>query len=192
MDRHASRINHVGLTLLGLVLLAAGAVALARGMGAFGQGAASESLITGRTRRFAADQGWFWPTVAGAGVVLALLGLAWLLAQARSERLPGLALGPDRSDGTTRLSGKAVTQALEDEVAEYPGVQNVQARLLGSSRKPRLRLNVGYRRNADLAALRDHIEYEAVARLRAALERESLPAMVKLRPVSGEEKRAVL
>ncbi|MFI0351909.1 alkaline shock response membrane anchor protein AmaP [Actinomadura sp. 9N407] len=191
MDRHASRINHVGLTLLGLVLTAAGAMALARGLGAFGQGPASDALITGQMRRYAAEQGWFWPVVAASGVVLTLLGLAWLLAQARSERLPGLALGSETSDGTTRLTGKAVTQALEEEVGEYPGVQGVQARLLGSSRKPRLRLNVAYRRNTDLADLRDHIEHEAVAHLRTALERDSLPAMVKLRPVSGEQKRTV-
>jgi hypothetical protein len=36
MDRHASRINHLGLTLLGLLLLAAGAYGLLRGLGTFG------------------------------------------------------------------------------------------------------------------------------------------------------------
>ncbi|MFB4319730.1 alkaline shock response membrane anchor protein AmaP [Actinomadura sp. 21ATH] len=187
MDRHASRLNHVGLTLLGLVLLAAGAAGLARGLGAFGTRAAADPLITERMRSFAGDQGWFWPAVAATGVVLALLGLAWLLAQARSERLPGLALNPGGAGGSTRLSGKAVTAALEDEIGDYPGVQGVRARLLGSSARPRLRLHVAYRRGTDLAELRDRIDREGVTRLRAALERDTMPAAVRLRPAAGKK-----
>jgi hypothetical protein len=187
MDRHASRINHVGLTLLGLLLLAAGAFGLARGLGAFGGGPADDTLITGAMRRYADAQGWFWPAVAAAGVVLALLGLTWLMAQVRSEQLPGLALegGGDGSGGTTHLSGRAVTQALEDEIAEYPGVRGVRARLLGRSKRPRLRLNVQYAREADVVVLRRRIDAEAVARLRTALERDSLPTVLQLRLVPG-------
>ena len=193
MDRHASRLNHVGLTLLGLVLLAAGLLGLARGAGLFGRDAAADPLITDGMRRFAAGNGWFWPVVAAAAVVLALLGLTWLLAQARSERLPGLALEPDPSDGATRLSGRAVTSALEEEVAEYPGVRGVRASLLGTSARPRLHLSVAFGAGADLAALRRRIGEEAVPRLREALERDSLPAVVKLRLLSrGGEHRSVI
>jgi hypothetical protein len=193
MDRHASRINHVGLTLLGLLLLAAGAYGLARGWGAFGGGPSGEPLITGAMRRYADGQGWFWPAVAAAGVVLALLGLAWLMAQARSEQLPGLAMeDDDESGGTTSVSGKAVAQTLEDEIASYPGVQGVRARLLGRSNRPRLRLNVLYAREADLVALRRRIDEDAVARLRTALERDSLPTVVQLRLVPGRREERTL
>ncbi|MFC5745075.1 alkaline shock response membrane anchor protein AmaP [Actinomadura rugatobispora] len=194
MNRHASRPNHVGLALLGLVLLVAGILGLARGLGAFGRDAAADPLITDAMRRYAAGQGWFWPAVAAGGVVLALLGLAWLLAQARSERLPGLALEPDPSAGATRVSGQAVTATLEEEIAEYPDVQGVRAHLLGTSRRPRLNLSVAYGGRADLDALRRRIGEEAVPRLRVALERESLPAVVKLRPLSGggRERRTVV
>jgi hypothetical protein len=189
MDRHASRLNHVCLALLGLVLLAAGLVGLARGLGAFGRDAAADPLITDAMRRYAAEQDWFWPVVTGVGAVLAVLGLAWLLAQARSERLPGLALEPDPSAGATRVSERAVTAALEEEIAEYPGVRSVRAHLLGSSARPRLNLNVAYGGRADLDALRRRIREEAVPRLRVALERDSLPAVVKLRLLSGEGER---
>ncbi|XVQ10146.1 alkaline shock response membrane anchor protein AmaP [Spirillospora sp. CA-255316] len=189
MDRHASRLNHVCLALLGLVLLAAGVLGLARGLGAFGRDAAADPLITDAMRRYAAGQGWFWPVVAGAGAMLAVLGLAWLLAQARSERLPGLALEPDPSKGATRVSERAVTAALEEEIGEYPGVRGVRAHLLGSSARPRLTLNVAYGGQADLDALRRRIREEAVPRLRVALERDSLPAVVKLRLLSEEGER---
>ncbi|GLZ08609.1 hypothetical protein Acsp03_60750 [Actinomadura sp. NBRC 104412] len=192
MDRHASRINHVGLTLLGLILLAAGVAALARGLGAFGGTAASEPLITGAMRRYAAEQAWFWPVVAACGVVLALLGLLWLMAQGRSERLPALTLDEDTGEGSTHLSDKAVTKALEDEIAAYPGVRNVSARLLGRSKRPRLRLNVTYGWDADLVALRRRIDEEAVDRLRTALERESLPTVVRLSLVPGGHGRRVV
>lgn len=191
MDRHASRLNHVALALLGLLLLAAGAAGLARGLGAFGSRAASDPLITDRMREFAQDQGWFWPAVVAAGVVLALLGLTWLLAQARSERLPGLSLDSGPDGGTTRLSGRAVTHALEDEVAEYPDVKSARAWLLGSSRRPRLRMNVSYREDTDLAGLRDRIDREAVARVKTALERESLPVAIRLRPVPAKDEHMV-
>ncbi|GAA2434614.1 hypothetical protein GCM10010191_56390 [Actinomadura vinacea] len=191
MDRHASRANHVGLTLVGLILLAAGAIALARGLGAFGRAAAADPLITDAMRRYAHDQGWFWPAVAAAGVLLALLGVAWLLAQARSERLPGLALEPDPSGGATRVSGKAVAATLEEEIAEYPGVRGVQVRLVGTSARPRVHLSVAYGENADLDELRRRIGGEAVGRLRNALELGPLPAVVRLRLLSGPEKRTV-
>jgi hypothetical protein len=194
MDRHASRINHVGLTLLGLLLLAAGAYGLARGLGTFGGGQADDTLITGAMRRYADAQSWFWPAVAAAGVVLGLLGLTWLMAQVRSEALPNLALedGRDGTGGTTYLSSRAVTQALEDEIASYQGVRGVRARLLGRSKRPRLRLNVQYAREADVVALRRRIDEEAVARLRTALERDALPTVVQLRLVPGRREEREL
>lgn len=186
MDRRPAHLNRTGLILSGVVLTAAGGAGLARGLGAFGDGRASAPVLTAGARRFAEDNAWFWPAVAAAAVVLALLGLAWLLAQGRTGRLPGLALEPDAGAGTTRLSAKAIAGALEAEIGEYPGVQNVRARLLGSSRAPELWLNIAYGRDADPAELRGRVQDEAVPRLRAALERDSVPTVVRLRLVSGE------
>lgn len=192
MDRRPARINRTGLTLLGAVLAAGGGAGLARGLGAFGDGRASSPVLTGEARRFAEDNGWFWPAVAAAAVVLALLGLAWLLAQARTGKLPGLALEPDAEAGTTRLSAKAIAGALEDEIGEYPGVRNVRARLIGSSKRPELRLNVAYGQLADPAELRRRVQDEAVPRLRTALERDSVPTVVRLRLVPGEQSPTVI
>ncbi|WP_329522115.1 alkaline shock response membrane anchor protein AmaP [Spirillospora sp. NBC_01491] len=192
MDRRAARLNRIALTVLGLVLLGAGGAALARALGAWGGGRASEPLLTGQVRRFAADQGWFWPLLAAIAVVLTLFGLYWLVAQGRSHRLPGLNLAPDDADGKTRLSAGAITNVVQDEIEEYPGVNGARARLMGTADRPRLRLNVSYSHRADLAALRTRIGEEAVPRLCAALEHDSLPTVVRLRLVPAKENRTVV
>ncbi|WP_067452833.1 alkaline shock response membrane anchor protein AmaP [Actinomadura macra] len=184
MDRRPAHLNRTGLILLGLLLAIPGAAALARGLGAFGDGRASSPVLSTRVHDYVNDQSWFWPAVAVASVVLALLGLAWLLAQGRSSRLPALTLEPKGGDGTTHLPAKAVTDALEAEIEEYPGVRSARARLLGTSRNPKLRLNVAYSRRADLSELRQRIADEALRRLCLALEREEVPAVVRLRLVS--------
>ncbi|MGK5550404.1 alkaline shock response membrane anchor protein AmaP [Actinomadura kijaniata] len=196
MDRRASRLNHVGLTLVGLSLVAAGGLALLRGLGVWGRPRATEPVLTGQVRRYAAEHAWFWPVVAGVAVVLALLGLYWLLAQLRSHRLHGnLTMEPDADEGETRLASKAVAEALESDVAAFPGVQGAKARLMGPRRHPRVQLDVSYDRGADTMALRDDIRDRAIPRLRAALGVDQVPAVVRLHLVRGgepaEERRTV-
>ncbi|GAA0579054.1 alkaline shock response membrane anchor protein AmaP [Actinomadura livida] len=192
MDRRPAHLNRTGLALTGAVLTVVGGASLARGLGAFGDGRASAPVLTAGARRFAEDNAWFWPAVAAAAVLLALLGLAWLLAQGRTGRLRGLELEPDTGAGGTRLSAKAVSGALETEIGEYPGVQKVRARLIGSSSRPELRLDIAYGRQADPAELRRRVQEEAVPRLRAAVERDSVPTVVRLRLVSGERTPTVI
>lgn len=191
MDRRASRLNRTGLTLLGLVLLVVGGTGLALGLGAFGGGRSSQPVLSDRTRHFASDHGWYWPVVAAVAFVLALLGLLWLLRQGRSHRIRGLSMEPDDGAGTTSLSSKAVSDALEDEIEEYPGVGRARARVMGSDKRPKLLLNVAYGERADLAELRSRIAGDAVPRMCGALERDSLPAIVKLRLVPTKETRTV-
>ncbi|MFF0521994.1 alkaline shock response membrane anchor protein AmaP [Actinomadura nitritigenes] len=192
MNRGPAHLNRTGLVLVGTLMVAVGGAGLARGAGVFGHGRATGPVFSGTVRRYAADHDWFWPAVAAVVIVLALLGLAWLFAQGRPGRLPGLAMEPNAAGGRTRLSGKAVTDALESEVGEYPGVRTVRARLIGSSRRPELRLNVAYGRRADPAELRSRIEEEGMPRLAAALGRESVPAVVRLRLVKGERADTLL
>lgn len=192
MNRWPAPLNRTGLVLVGAVMAAAGGAGLARSAGVFGHDRATGRVFSGDVRRYAADHDWFWPAIAAAVIVLALLGLAWLFAQGRPGRLPGLAMEPDAAGGRTRLSGKAVTDALEAEVGEYPGVRTARARLIGSSRRPELRLSVAYGRRADPAELRSRIEEEGMPRMAAALGRESVPAVVRLRLVKGHRADTLL
>jgi hypothetical protein len=189
MDRRAARINRIGLALVGLLLIAGGAAALARALGLWGS--KSTPLLEGWLRNYPETHSWFWPAVAAGACVLALLGVAWLLAQARSEKISGLSFDSGEEDGTTTVSAKAATSALEEEITELPGVQRVRARLLGDGRHPRLMLTVTYGAQADLGTLRRGIANGAVARLRGALELESLPTAVRLRLTPGKERRTV-
>ncbi|GGU98788.1 hypothetical protein GCM10010182_14450 [Actinomadura cremea] len=190
MDRHPARANRTGLILLGVVLLGAGGTGLARGAGLFG--AETTPVLSSGVRSFAEDNAWFWPVIAAVAVVLALLGVLWLIGQIRTHRVPELALEPDPRGGKTRLSARAVTGALQREIEEYPGVRRVRARLLGTSRDPELRLNVTYGQRADPADLRRRIQEEGVPRLCAALERDTVPTVVRLRLVPKEEPTTVV
>ncbi|MBE1531012.1 alkaline shock response membrane anchor protein AmaP [Actinomadura algeriensis] len=190
MDRHPAHANRTGLILLGIVLLGVGGAGLARGAGLFGD--ETTRVFSSDVRSFADDNAWFWPAIAAVTVVLALLGLLWLIGQIRTRRIPELAMEPDPDGGRTSLSAKAVTGALQREIEEYPGVRRARARLLGSSRDPELRLNVTYGHRADPADLRRRIQEEGVPRLCAALERDTIPTVVRLRLVPKDEPTTVV
>ncbi|KAB2347012.1 alkaline shock response membrane anchor protein AmaP [Actinomadura rudentiformis] len=191
MDRKAAFINRTGLTVLGLLLTAGGGAILTRAVGWWGPSAESAPVLTDAMRRFPGEHSWFWPSVAAGACALALIGVAWLLAQARSEKLPGLSLEADDSGGQTRVSSDAVTSALEEEIEALPGVRAARARLLGDKDHPRLMLNVAYGARANLETLRKGIEDKAVTHVRAALDLNALPTVVRLSLVPGQHRRNV-
>ncbi|GAA4399090.1 hypothetical protein GCM10023088_83600 [Actinomadura verrucosospora] len=192
MDRRNAHVNRTGLFILGLLLAAAGGLGLARGFGAFGKARASGPVLTAEARRFADGHGWFWPAVAAVAVVLALMGLSWMLAQLRSSRVRGLSLEPDIRAGATRVEAKAITDALETEIGEYPGVRRVRALLVRSPKGAGLRVSILYGQEADPDELRRRIQDEALPRLCAALERESIPTVVRLRLTPREQPATVV
>ncbi|SEF89281.1 hypothetical protein SAMN04489712_102409 [Thermomonospora echinospora] len=187
MDRSGAGLNRFGLTLVGLLLLAGGGLALARSLGAWGTRAADRPLLSAGLRGFPDGHPWFWPAVAAGAVTVTLLGLTWLFAQGRSEKLTGLSLEQDGS-GVTKVSAAALTSAIEKEVEGLPGVEKTRARLLGSRKHPRLAMTVSYAAGADLQALRSHIAGFALVGLRTAVDRDSLPAVVKLRLVDSSDR----
>jgi hypothetical protein len=190
MDRRAARLNRFGLLVVGLLLLAGGGLALARSLGAWGS--RSDPLLTPALRSYPQDHGWFWYAVAAGGIVLALLGLAWLFAQLKSERLRALSLSDSGESGTTRMPAAAVTAAVEQEAAALPGVTKAKARLLGTAAHPRLMLTVVYGTGADLAALRRHLTTEVLPHVRTSLERTALPAVVRLKMVPSAPERTLV
>lgn len=181
MRRGPDRLNAAVLTVLALVLLGAGAYGLARGYGALGDDQAADPVLTEDVRDFVADNSdWFWPLAAALALLVAWLGLRWLLAQLGTNAVGHL---PVRADGPghTELLGSGATAALARDIEDYPGVRRASARLVGDHPVPEVSVNVDVHDDADIAAVRRQIEEHALVRFRSALELTTLRSQVHIR-----------
>jgi hypothetical protein len=174
---HADRTNRAVLALLGLLLLALGVSGILLGAGTFGHRAAHQHLLDNTIGRFIGEQGdWLWPAAAMVAVIIALLCLRWLLTILFSTaRLGDIAVRGDRSAGRTTLTSTALGDALSSEIETYRGVHSARTHLEGSPADPRLAVTVNTDQDADLAALRQRIETNALAHARNALDTPDLP-----------------
>lgn len=181
MRRGPDRLNAAVLTVLALVLLGVGGYGLARGYGAFGDTQADDPVLSDDVRDFVSrNSDWFWPLAAVVSLLVAWLGLRWLLAQlstAAVGHLPVRADGP----GQTELLGSGATSALARDIEEYPGVRSASARLVGDHPVPEVSVTVDVHDDTDIAALRQRIEEHALVRFRSALELTKLRSQVHLR-----------
>ena len=181
MRRGPDRLNAAVLTVLAIVLLGVGAYGLARGYGAFGDARASDPLLTEDVRDFVSrNSDWFWPLAAALALLVAWLGLRWLLAQlstASVGHLPGRADGP----GHTELLGSGATSALARDIEGYPGVRSASARLVGDHPVPEVSVTADVHADADIPAVRRQIEEHALERFRSALELTTLRSEIHLR-----------
>lgn len=181
MNRTA-RGNRIGLAIVGLVLLVAGAAALVRGLdlmpGVLGE--ADAPVTEQRVRDFAADQLWFWVLLAIVLILIALLALRWLAVQTRTDAVRNLRLEPDTRRGSTVMPAAAATGALEDDLANSPYLRRAQASLNGSATRPRLHLNLTMEPTAPPHAVRERT-HEALDRYARAMENPQTPTVVKLR-----------
>jgi hypothetical protein len=183
MTRHTASVSRTGLVIIGLILLLGGGVVLARGLNASSSvlGSSHAPLLTHSQVQYPTQHGWVWPVAAAVSAIIALLALWWMAAQASTKTVRRLPLEPDRIHGTTTLRADAVTGAITDELKSYPGVQAADAALQGSPRTPGLRLSVTTENRADPAVSRARIETEALPNLRTALERDTIPTVLRLR-----------
>ncbi|GAA1829075.1 hypothetical protein GCM10009772_03580 [Pseudonocardia alni subsp. carboxydivorans] len=187
-----ARLNRTLLFLIGLVLLAAGVFGLLFGTGVLRQvlpgiDPSVPLLPAGLTLPEWAP----WVTLAVA-VVVGLLALRWLLAQARRRpRTSGWTLPSaqvaGRDAGTTRIHSDHAADALAADIESYDGVQRAAAALVGDRRRPEIHLDVTADDGADLAALRTRITDHALPRLRSALDIESGRADLVLRLAEAKE-----
>ena len=179
---HADRVNRVALTLFGLILLAAGGAGLAASTGAFGAALSRHTLLANPAGRYIGHHGgWLWPAIAGGCLLLALACLRWIWALlASTDRAGDITIPGDTAQGTTILQPAALTDALTTEISGYRGVQTARGRVIGDSRDPGIVLTVATAPSADLPALRDRIETEALTHARQALSNPTLPIQLDL------------
>jgi hypothetical protein len=192
MSSQANVINRVVLTVLGLLLLAAGGLGLALGVGAFGAWRATDPVLPQEVRAFPEGRPWFWWAVAGALLLIAVLALLWLLTQLKTDRTTRLDLTTSLRDGYTTLHASALTNAVEDEALGITGVTSVSANVHGH-RGQHMSLRVELADSADIGEVRSRLENEVVAHLREGVGDPSFPVTIELRPgASRTPQRAVI
>lgn len=179
--------NRVCLALTGVILLAIGATALAAGFGVFGGEDAGRAPILGAMSRWVPAHRWRWSSVAATSCAVALLGFGWLTAQVRCRALRRLAMGG--TGPATRMAVRVATRAIKADVTSYPGVRDVRATLLGSRRRPMIRLNVACDDLTELGELARRIHDDAMVRLRLTMDRRDLRGVVDFRVVPRPERR---
>lgn len=188
--RRTARGNRWGLALVGLVLAAVGGGALAVGLEAFGAGAAGTPLGAGPEAAGLPSPGWLPYAVAAVAVVVALLALRWLFVQGRVDRVRRLMVEPEAGAGRSELASGAAQGAVEEAVGALPGVRRARARLQGSERTPRLRLDVVVDDDADVAEVWSRVRGESLTDLRGALEVDRLPTVVRISMAAPKRNRA--
>lgn len=181
MNRRTARGNRIGLAVVGLILLAAGAYVLARGLAVRPEllGSAHAPLTDHDVRSYPASESWFWPVVAVVTVMITLLALRWLAVQARTDAVGDIALETSPRRGTTRLPAQVLTDALEDDLTASPYVQRVNATLTGPAAARRLAVTVTATTGSDPATVAQRTS-QAIERLRQALDAENVQATVRL------------
>jgi hypothetical protein len=184
MGSRADRLNRVLLTVVGLLLLAAGATGLLLGSGLLGERFERRRVLSSDVVTFVEDNAeWFWPAVAVVLLLLALLALRWLLQQVRTDRVSQVDLTDDRNRGETVIATGALTDALVDAVEQSPGVDDASARFVRVHGREQLLLHVRLADRTDLGAARQALADGPLADLRRVLGDASWPDVrVELEP----------
>ena len=172
--------NRAVLTMLGLLLAAAGILGLVLSGGGFGARRASAAVVPPQMSSFLGNNPWVWWAIAASCVVLALLGLRWLISQLRTDSVSRLDLTTDDREGVTLVHAGALTDAVERETLRIRGVADSSAHVRGEHAR-RLYLAVDLTDYADIADVRAQIENNVVPHMRQAVDNPDLPVEIELR-----------
>jgi hypothetical protein len=179
--------NRTVLVLIGLVLLAVGVGGLLLSLDLIGGGTGRRPVVPDLVAGFIIGTSWLPWSAAAAALVVALLGLWWLLAQFRVDWPTQLDLTGDRPDGTTTLAAGALTDAVEDDAASIRGVTGASASLRSQPTR-RLDLTVDLAAFADLGEVRRRLEQQTATRTRQVIDQPNLPIWIEFRPTRRERR----
>lgn len=182
MSSTPDALNRTVFTLLGILLIAAGAYGVARGYGAFGSTQAEEPLLTGGiTGFFGRIDDWFWPVVALVALILAYLAYRWLKAQLTpTPSVSDLDLTRDPAEGRTTLRASGLTSALSDDIERDPAVHSAHVRMLEDGGRPEVDVDLDVSEDATLGEVRRRIETEVLGRFSSALESDSVKGHLRI------------
>ncbi|MET9339534.1 hypothetical protein [Nonomuraea sp. NPDC003804] len=176
------RGNRTGLAVLGLLFVVGGGLALARGLRVLPQdwAPAAEPLV-GRPviDFFARYSPWIWWALAVLAVIVALVGMRWLVAQGRTDTLGEIRVDSG-TEGETTVAAQAVAKAASTELCALPSVQAARATLAGDRDRPRLRLRVTADDRVPISVLRHQLATVTVPHVMQALATDLLPAVARV------------
>lgn len=181
-------MNRVILTVLALLLIAAGILALlaATELLTVAQPGVLRRQIGAATR---ADPGFWWPILVGGAVIIALLA-AWWAARQVIVRRPGGSLSTvtlDSGDrGRTTVEAAKVAQAAAADLRRLPQVTSSSARLVANSQTRQLRTRVDVPADADLRSVRSAAG-DVYDRVAAVLGADQLVTHTRIRPVATSQ-----
>ncbi|MEU6127970.1 alkaline shock response membrane anchor protein AmaP [Saccharopolyspora sp. NPDC047091] len=177
------------LGVLGLVLLLAGAAALVVGAGWLGRFRAQRPVLDPLLTQWA---GGNRPLAFGvaivAGIVLALLGLWWLLRALRPEGRPDLRLHGDAESSAT-ITSHALTEAMRADAESVTGVTRARVRMAGTDQRPNVRLTLALQEGTNVRHVWEELDAKVLSRARRALDVDALPTAIRLQLDRGARQR---
>lgn len=173
-----ARLNRTLLAFAGLILVAAGGFALATRFAWLRVVDRDDALIPASDT----PPTWVFYVATGVAIVLGLLCLRWLAAQAfRRPKSGTWRLDSAAEAGTTRIATRTAIGPLTEEVGGYAGVTSVSATLSGPRTAPVLHLWIAADSAADLGEIRERVAGHGLPRLRQALDLEFITVEIEFR-----------
>ena len=167
-------------TVVGLVLLAAAAIALLVGYGVLGVFRAQRPLIdpiavSWVTTNVNAAR---WIAIGG-GVVLFVIGLWWAVRSLRPEPHPDVSLSELPGERLT-VEHSAICDAVRHDAETITGVSRARVRVVGTPVRPALRIALTLVEGTDVRDVWADLDGRVLARAREAFAVSALPTAVRL------------
>lgn len=155
MTRTASTLDRIAAALIGLLVIAVGAGALIWNTALF---SGIPGRITAAPLITATAQSW-WPwAVAGAGVLLVIIGARWLLTHTPAATTKPLPLHETDDRGTITVDLTSVTDAAAQTLAQRPDVRSAKGKAVIDRGTRTLDLTVSVAADENLAELTGAID----------------------------------
>lgn len=186
------RVDRVVLAVLGLLLVAAGALFVLANQGRIDLDEPS-ALYARAVNSVEARPVLWWTIIIASGVVVALLGLVWAIAQVTGRpggRRAPVSRIPWAHRGALRVQPTAVARAAARDFRTVPGVvgSNVRVIELGDRTRVFARLDLAQRTETD--DVEDGAE-EVLARVRDVTGAETLEARLRLNLATDDAPRVI-
>ncbi|WP_033220329.1 hypothetical protein [Kitasatospora phosalacinea] len=197
-------VNRTLLALVGLVLLAGGALVLLGGLDAYRHFGVTpphrwpltspdQPVLSTASRTRWTDRDWWWPVAIGVPALVVAGCLWWLFSQLRRGGPAGVDLPSPAASGQAHFAlhvrSRAVEEAIESETVALPDVERATAKVTGAARRPEVRTAVRLAPGADTAALVTAYRAGPVEHARRSLGLAVLPAQLRLRGAKPRRER---